>query len=202
MLRRRTVPISMIRRRMMMASSRQHNPNVLQWDYTMGMPEDNGFEKTDIGNIEPEMTDEGLHITVDYNPGYYIQWALPSNLKYCQEGIIQTIVVFKRLSRISEGHRLQLSDGEEGFSVKCYGDSICYIANTSPPAAVSGVTLETGVEYTIRIERKSGQNSIYLNGESVFSNEIASRSHTTMNRILFQSDGEYILKSIYFEKIS
>lgn len=193
----------MNRRRMMMASSRQHNPNILQWDYTMGMPEDNGFEKTTKGTVILNMTDDGLSINVYDALEQYVQYALPSNLRYCDEGILETKVIFNAFGSFPEGHRLQLSDGEEGFSVKCYGGSIYYIANILPhPESVSGVTLETGVEYTIRIERKDGQNSIYLNGESVFSNKIASVSYTTMNRILFQCGGQYILKSIYFEKIS
>ena len=192
----------MIRRRMMMAASRQHNQNVLQWDYTMGMPEDNGFEKTAKGTVILNMTDDGLSINVYDALEQFVQYALPSNLRYCNEGILETKVIFSAFGSFTEGHRLQLSDGEQGFSVKCYNKSINYIANTSSPAAVSGVTLETGVEYTIRIERKEGRNSIYLNGESIFSNEIASRSYTTMNRILFQCGGQYILKSIYFEKIS
>ena len=191
----------MIRRRMMMASSGQHNPNVLRWDYTMGMPEDNGFEKTAKGTVILNMTDDGLSINVYDALEQYVKYALPSNLRYCDEGILETKVIFNAFGSFMEGHRLQLSDGEEGFSVKCYKKSINYIVNTSPPAAVSGITLETGVEYTIRIERKGGQNSIYLNGESVFSNKIASVSYTTMNRILFQCGGQYILKSIYFEKI-
>ncbi len=167
----------------------------------MGMPEDNGFEKTAKGTVILNMTDDGLSINVYDALEQYVQYALPSNLRYCDEGILETKVIFNAFGSFSEGHRLQLSDGEEGFSVKCYGGSICYIANTSPPAAVSGVTLETGVEYTIRIERKDAF-SIYLNGESVFSNKIASVLYTTMNRILFQCGGQYILKSIYFEKIS
>lgn len=187
---------------MMMATSTQHNPNILQWDYTMGMPEDNGFEKTVKGTVTFNMTDNGLGINVNNALEQYVQYALPSNLRYCNEGILETKVIFNAFGSFAEGHRLQLSDGEEGFSVKCYNKSINYVANTSPPAAVSGVTLETGVEYTIRIEIKDGQNSIYLNGENVFSNEIASRLYTIMNRILFQCGGQYILKSIYFEKIS
>lgn len=174
----------------------------LEWDYTMGMPEDNGFEKTVKGTVILNMTDDGLSINVYDALEQFVQYALPSNLKYCAEGILETKVIFNAFGSFTEGHRLQLSDGEQGFSVKCYNKSIVYIENTSPPVAVSGVTLETGVEYTIRIERKSGQNSIYLNGKSVFSNEIASRSYTTMNRILFQCGGQYILKSIKFKKIS
>ena len=109
----------MIRRRMMMAASRQHNQNVLQWDYTMGMPEDNGFEKTAKGTVILNMTDDGLSINVYDALEQFVQYALPSNLRYCNEGILETKVIFSAFGSFTEGHRLQLSDGEQGFSVKC-----------------------------------------------------------------------------------
>lgn len=191
---------------MMMATSRQHNPNVLQWDYTMGMPEDNGFEKyMNSTGAYYEMTDNGLRVkptTTSYirlNP-------LESSLQFCNEGILEVKVnIVTIFYGIQNGLRMILSDGEGGCHIQIRslnGNTMFYNTTTNLHIAIANVKLRENTDYTIRIERKQGMSYVYVDNEQVYSTDIKSTGYAQYTRIFFQEGGEYILKSIYFEKIS
>ena len=196
----------MNRRRMMMASSRKHNPNVLRWDYTMGMPEDNGFERYSNGtNYSYEMTNNGLIITPSIQ-NYVRLNPLESSLQFCNEGILEIRVNIVSIhSGTYNGLRLILSDGEGGCHIQIRSlneNTMFYNTTQNLFISIPDVKLRENTDYTIRIERKQGMSYVYVDNEQVYSTGIKSMGYAEYNRILFQEGGEYILKSIYLEKIS
>lgn len=172
------------------------------WDYTMGLPEDNGFEKVINLNDTIEMTENGLRI---YISGYlnYVRYT-PIGFETCNEGIYEETIIYNALY-ISNGNRMILSDGTSGLQIYVLGtgDSgqINY-NNGMDNTQIKIANIVANKEYIIRIERIDGINRIYLNGEKIYETEVVSGSFTTGNRIFFQSGGDYLLKSIKFKKIS
>ena len=187
-----------MRRRMMLQPIRQ--PVIdwdVAWDYTMGLPEDNGFEKAIDTNPQIKMTGDGLHI-IPYNG--YVRYA-PIGFETCNEGIYEETVTYNAFTR-RNGNRMILSDGISGLQIYVVGTQIQFNngMDNSRLTIASGIELQK--EYVIRIERIGGINKIFLDGDKIHETEVVSGSFTTENRIFFQSGGEYLLKSIKFKKIS
>lgn len=169
------------------------------WDYTMGMPEDNGFEK--VINLNPtiEMTENGLGI---YIPGGsdYVRYS-PIGFETCNEGIYEETITYYAFSNYY-GNRMILSDGTSGLQIYVVNTQIQFNNAMNNSHIVIANDIELQKEYIIRIERIDGINRIYLNGEKIYETEVVSGSFAIANRIFFQSGGEYLLKSIKFKKIS
>lgn len=175
------------------------------WDYTMGMPEENGFEKAVEGAPKLTLDNDGLYVFVSSEKGY-VRY-VPIGYETCNEGTYEETVVFLTVPT-ANGNRMILSDGRSGCQIFIY---------TLNPSEF-GIWYEAGgkqeyikklnlnEEYTIRVERIDNMNTIYVNSEEVYRSDILSKSYTTENRIFFQNDTvnsiEAILKSIKFKKIS
>lgn len=176
------------------------------WDYTMGLPEDNGFEKVIDASPEIEMTGDGLKI-IPY--GGYVRYT-PIGFEICNEGIYEETITYyafsNNIGNRMNGNRMILSDGTSGLQIFVYGtgDNGLIIFNNgmgdSRLTIVNGLALQK--EYVIRIERIDGINRIYLDGEKKYETEVVSGAYAAGNRIFFQTGGEYLLKSIKFKKIS
>ena len=167
------------------------------WDYTMGFPEENGFEKFVEGSPLIEMTENGLNIIP--NSGY-VRY-MPIGFETCNEGIYEETITYYAFSN-SAGNRMILSDGTSGLQIYVVYTQIQFNngMDNSRLMIVSGIELQK--EYVIRIERINGINRIYLDEEEVYETKVVSGSFVTGNRIFFQYSGEYLLKSIKFKKIS
>lgn len=167
------------------------------WDYTMGYPEENGFEKIVEGSPSIEMTRNELRI-IPY--GGYVRYT-PIGFETCNEGIYEETITYYAFSS-SNGNRMILSDGTSGLQIYVVDTQIRFNngMDNSQLMIASGIELQK--EYVIRIERLNGINKIYLDGEKIYETEVVSGKYTLGNRIFFQTGGEYLLKSIRFKKIS
>ena len=175
------------------------------WDYTMGLPEDNGFTKTVSGNSpQAEIQQDGLRITVAMATDY-IRYN-PTDYPTCNEGIWEIELSFAELPTL-EGIRAILSDGEKGCQVS--------MKSTSAASGTYGVYYNTGNiqaqilevnpdnQYILRTERRNGHNTVYINDAQIYESDVASTYFTIGNRIFFQrSPMDAILKSMRFKKIS
>ena len=193
-----------MRRRMMMDTKPAQDWDVA-WDYTMGLPEDNGFEKSVLAAPKLTLDNDGLHVSVSRGKDY-VRY-IPIGYEACNEGIYEETVVFLAVPT-ANGNRMILSDGSSGLQI--------YVYTVNP--SEFGIFYEAGgerkyikklnlnEEYTIRVERVDNMNTIYVNSEEIYRSAILSTSYTTGNRIFFQNDTvnsiEAILKSIKFKKIS
>lgn len=185
-----------MRRRMMMDTKPAQDWDVV-WDYTTGMPEDNGFEKVINLNPEIEMTEGGLHIIPG---GGYVRYT-PIGFETCNEGIYEETITYHAFSK-SNGNRMILSDGTSGLQIYIVGTQIRFNNGMNNSQLVIANDLVLQKEYVIRIERIGGINKIFIDGDKIHETEVVSGSFTAGNRIFFQSGGEYLLKSIKFKKIS
>lgn len=193
-----------MRRRMMMDTKPAQDWDVV-WDYTMGMPEENGFEKAVAAAPKLTLDNDGLHVSVS-KANDYVRY-IPIGYEACNEGIYEETVVFLAVPT-ANGNRMILSDGNSGLQIYVYA------VNSSE----FGIFYEVGgekkyikklnlnEEYTIRVERVDNMNTIYVNSEEIYRSAILSTNYVTGNRIFFQNDivnsMEAILKSIKFKKIS
>ena len=170
------------------------------WDYTMGLPEDNGFEKVIELRPRIEMTESGLRIQPTNG---YVRYA-PNGYETCNEGILEETIIYNAFYFVN-GNRMMLSDGTSGLQIFVLGTSDNGQINfnngmTNSQIKIAGIVANR--EYIIRIERIDGINRIYLNGEKIYETEFVSGYFTAGNRIFFQGGGDYLLKSIKFKKIS
>lgn len=169
------------------------------WDYTMGLPEDNGFEK--VINLSPtiEMTENGLRIYITGNLAY-VRYA-PIGFETCNEGTYEETIIYNAFTAL-EGNRMMLSDGTSGLQIFVVNTQILFNNSKDNQKIMIASGLELQKEYVIRIERINEINRIYLDGEEIYKTEVTSGYFTAGNRIFFQSGGDYLLKSIKFKKIS
>ena len=167
------------------------------WDYTMGLPEENGFEKVVSGSPSIQMVLNGLNIT-PY--GGYVSYT-PTEFEICNEGIYEETIIYYAFSN-SNGNRMLLSNGSYGLQIFIVEGRINFNNGMDNTQLGIAYNIATSKEYIIRIERLNGVNRIYLDGEKIYETEVISGSYVTGNRIFFQYGGEYLLKSIKFRKIS
>lgn len=178
------------------------------WDYTMGLPEDNGFEKYEVDNgnyFSISLESDGLRILfnrVESSGGAYVRYC-PADYRECSEGIYEVELQSNVYVRQINGCRIILGNSNLiGNQVAIFTQALNYnYGGVNVYRAIKSIVANEW--YTVRIERKAGVNYVFLNGEKVYetSTEI-STGGTSENRIFFQSHGDYLLKSIKFKKIS
>lgn len=167
------------------------------WDYTMGLPEDNGFEKAIDANPQIEMTGDGLHIVPVEG---YVRYT-PIGFETCNEGIYEETITYYVFAN-SNGNRMILSDGTSGLQIYVINTQIRFDNGMNNSQLIIANDLVLQKEYVIRIERIGGINKIFLDGDKIHETEVVSGSFTAGNRIFFQTGGKYLLKSIKLKKIS
>lgn len=167
------------------------------WDYTMGLPEDNGFEKVISSNPQIEITGDGLHII----PGDgYVRYE-PIGFETCNEGVYEETIIYDAFHAVN-GNRMILSDGTSGLQIYVVTAQIRFNNGMGNSQITIANDIELQKEYAIRIERIDGINRVFLDGDKIYETETISGSFTAGNRIFFQAGGDYLLKSIKFKKIS
>lgn len=171
------------------------------WDYTMGLPEDNGFTLNRTGTHSIcKITSEGLHLesTLANTTSRYIV----TDYQTCIEGILETKVIFKHFGGHLEGFLVMLStNGFTGHHIRTSNGILRYNAN-STFENIPDVQLNLDVEYVIKIKREKGINYVYVDSELVYQSDKVSINAASHNRVVFQNVGEWILKSIKFKRIS
>ena len=187
----------MLRRRTMMVDTKPTQDWDVVWDYTMGLPEENGFEKVVNGSPSIQMVLNGLNI-IPYNG--YVRYT-PTEFEICNEGIYEETIIYNAFSNKS-GNRMLLSNGSYGLQIFIVENQIRFNNGMDNTQLAIAYNIATSKEYIIRIERLNGVNRIYLDGEKIYETEVVSGSYVSGNRIFFQYGGGYLLKSIKFMKIS
>lgn len=172
------------------------------WDYTMGLPEDNGFTKTISGNnAYDELTDEGLKIEVTNNPSY-LKYE-PIGYETCNEGIYEIKLFITSVPTnpaILNGIRLLLSNGVAGNQICINGNQIKYLAGGTQ-IKITDMPYEE--DFIIKIESIEGKNYVYCNNEPIYQSSTASTLYTAGNRLFFQANPlRTLLKYIKFKKLS
>ena len=192
----------MLRRRSLMDLQAPAQDWDIAWDYTMGFPEYNGFEKVLHGTPLITMEMDGVHIVS--NNDYYVRYS-PIGLETCNDGICEVIASFQTIPSVKSpsGFRMILSDGEEGCQISTNMDPTPSIIYNAANSFQKIRNFNYNTDYIFRIERNGINNSVYLDGELIHQSEIASTSYTIGNRVFFQGFPlEATLKSIKFKKIS
>lgn len=192
----------MLRRRMILESHKNDDIDWdLEWDYTMGLPESNGFTKTISGNTYDELINDGLKIEIS-NHNSYLRYE-PTGYETCSEGIYEIklfIISVPTDVNILEGIRLLLSDGVSGNQICINANQIKYISGDDQ-IKIADMPYEE--DFIIKIERIENKNYVYLNNELIYQSSIDSTLYTTGNRLFFQNmPSRALLKSIKFKKIS
>ncbi|WP_294577855.1 hypothetical protein [uncultured Thomasclavelia sp.] len=191
--------MSLLRRRITNDSFKDDNQDWdIVWDYTIGLPEDNGFAKTIQGtNVLDELTDNGLWITINGNTDY-IRYE-PIGYETCNEGICEIKLIISAVPSVN-GIRLILSNGNNGNKIFINSNQIKYNQGNIQ-IKISDIIFD--IELTIKIERINNQNYIYINNEVIYQSELTSNLYATGNRLFFQGGFlKTILKYIKFKKIS
>lgn len=171
------------------------------WDYTTGMPEDNGFTLT-TKNISdnPEMTENGVLyrpgvVTID--PPYFE--LVPTGYTICNEAIFEANVAILEFNSSDNGMRLAISDGSSGAQIYVRSGSLYLQENRTQTHIIN---LSTNSDYIFKIIRKDVKNEVYLDNDLIYESTVASSLYNTKTRLIFQNGGEYLLKAIRFKKIS
>lgn len=193
----------MFRRRMMLESHKNNDIDWdLEWDYTMGLPENNGFTKTISGNYTyDELTNEGLKIKISNAPSY-LRYE-PTGYETCSEGIYEIKLFITSVPvnvNVLNGIRLLLSDGVSGNQICINGNKIKYISGNGQ-IKIADMPYEE--DFIIKIESIENKNYVYLNNKLIYQSSIDSTLFTIGNRLFFQENPlRALLKSIKFKKIS
>lgn len=187
-----------MRRRMIVPTPAQDWDVV--WDYTMGLPEENGFTLTAqyISN-NSEMTENGVLYRPPasiYNP--YFEF-VPTGYTTCNEAIFEANVAILEFNSGDNGMRLAISDGSSGAQIYVRSGSLYLQENRTQTHIIN---LSTNSDYIFKIIRKDVKNEVYLDNDLIYESTVASSLYNTKTRLMFQNGGEYLLKAIKFKKIS
>lgn len=196
--------MSFLRRRMASDSFKYDNQDWdIVWDYSMGLPEDNGFTKTiDGANISDELTDNGLLISV--NSGGYIRYK-PIGFETCNEGIYEVEVkIISNSAVLGQGLRLQLTNdnlSRGGVSFFVNQNNKMFYFDTSGYTQIGICNYNEWLKFRIEIINNIGY--VYLNNQQIYSsNKFTTMNMTFHNRFIVQGAIECYVRSIRFKRIS
>ena len=164
------------------------------WDYTTGMPEENGFTlTTQYINNNSEMTENG----VLYRPQASISQPyfelVPTGYTICNEAIFEGNVAILEFNSGDNGMRLAISDGSSGAQIYVRSGSL-YLQENWTHTYIRDLSVNT--DYIFKIIRKGEKNEVYLDNDLIYESTIASSRYNTKTRVMFQNGGQYLLKSI------
>lgn len=169
------------------------------WNYTDGMPEDNGFVKTITGDSNSTMTEDGVSLTAqDSYTGRSVQYAFP--IVQTPSGIVEVEARFDLFSSYTNqpNFRLCLSNGSSGGQIMCPPRGICLMTNQSAGSAEKIADISTGVWYVIRIVLKGSVFDVYLNESKIVSDRNNLTTYANQTRIMQQGGGQTTIRSIKY----
>lgn len=156
-----------------------------EWDYTMGLPENNGMTKTVSGSPTITMQSNGLKIA-NSNGGYVrYDFARTST----QTGIVEVTFIgdFSPTARYNNVRAL-ISNGSKGgnfctpfnefriMDTAGYADTFTYVQD-----------MEVNIEHTVRIVLKGTTFDMYIDGvKAVADFSCSVTEYTTANRVFVQ----------------
>lgn len=184
---------------MMAVETKEKSDWDIEWDYSMGLLEDNGFEKTIVG-LSPSsiMTDDGQLLKVT-NREDYVMLAPP--ITTCKKAVAEAIANFNDITT-RNGFRFLLSNGEYGcqlFVNKSKGMSMLYDNGVESKISIfNPIILNTDYKIKMEFDENTG-NKIYINDELVYETTNFSAYYCTNNRLFQQSVGATYLKSLKYK---
>ena len=190
----------MMRRRSLMDTQTPIQDWDVVWNYTMGLPEDNGFTlTTQYISDNSEMTESGVLYRPQASVSQPYFELVPTGYTICNEAIFEANVAILEFNSGDNGMRLAISDGSSGAQIYARSGSLYLQENRTQTHIIN---LSTNSDYIFKIVRKDGKNEVYLDNDLIYESTVASSLYNTKTRLMFQNGGEYLLKSIKFKKIS
>jgi hypothetical protein len=149
-----------------------------EWDYTDGLPNDNGMELTNTGSNTISLASNGLSIATQNSSTSQVVY------NYTSIGDLKTEVISELVFEITafstqsgSGVRDNASLGGAASDAKkcaqlCLSQNgIQYLGTASGWSTLSATPLSLNTEYAVRIDQTDGNADIYLNGTLVGSLE-------------------------------
>ena len=146
-----------------------------EWDYTDGLPNDNGMVLTNTGSNTISLASNGLSIITQDSSSSVVSYdykGLESNPK--TEVIFELVFTITAFSNQSgSGVRDNATLGGSGANAKkcaqlCLSQNgVQYLGSASGWSTLSATPLELNTEYTVKIDQTNGNADIYLNGTLV-----------------------------------
>ena len=192
--------MELMRRRGMMAAD-QGTPTAwdYEWNYSDGLPENNGITKTTSGTSTITMTSDGLKVSNAANS--WVRYTLPTATMTA--GIIECTFVglFNSSAQGSQNLRLCASNGTNGgHTLECMDKFRLLDTTLGPYRGTAIADYENSTEYTVRIELNGSTFDVYINGQAVVSGvQCSGIYYATGNFVMVQNTGNSyyaIIKSI------
>lgn len=158
-----------------------------EWDYTMGLPENNGMTKTISGTVLVySLTEDGLNIST--NNSSYVALALPTTTM--TTGVAEcTFIPHNSTNGGTQNLRLNASNGSNGGATLMTTGYFRRMDNSSGPnIATAFYRYVNDTEYTERIVLKGTKFDVYINGELALQDSpCSSILFCTVNRVMIQN---------------
>lgn len=145
----------------------------VKWDYTMGLPNNNGFTLTNNGGTI-SLANNGLSVATTNSSSSNVIYKYESLGGLKQEVISELVFEITAFSSQSgSGVRNYASLGGTGATAKKCAElalsqnGIQYLGSASGWSTLSATPLELNTEYTVSIDQTDGNADIYLNGTLV-----------------------------------
>ena len=171
-----------------------------EWDYTMGLPENNGMTKTTSGSNTVTLEANGVKVK-NGSTSSYVRWDAPT--ASCTTGVIEAKFLVHPSTGNYNNFRMCISNGTNGGGTATPKNNLCIMDSNSVAnyTVVSSYTHD--VFHTERIVLRDNVFDVYLDGNLVVSNSpVSNIVYTTGNRVFIQSmtSSNYaIVQSIKFK---
>ena len=201
----------MMRRRMMLQSGGAEKAWDYEWDYSMGLLEDNGWTKTTSGTATSSMSENGQKLTSAMNS--YVRFENP-HFSTMDVGVLEVRLSAKYLDGSgTQNFRISLSNGSNGVQVYANratvsgstGRGLKLLDNAIIHKGTLLAPFESGSEHTIRVELNHTTGAVYMDGTLLNANvNVSSMLYCSATRIWSQNqvgnDSETIIKSVKIRK--
>lgn len=168
------------RRALMMANSAVPSVTEINWDFSMGSPQNYGIVRTTNGTVDAESIDtNGVKMSTRQSSAS-IAYRLPYN---AETGWVE--YSFKTPSPASWNIYCRLSDGETGLAATGANSSSASYWNVGG-TQLSTPALSRNAIYSVKIEMSGGIANVYINGTLV-RGDINVSTSLTATEFTFQS---------------
>lgn len=178
-----------------------------EWDYSMGLLEDNGWTKTISGTATSSMSENGQKLTSAFNS--YVRLDNP-NFSTMDVGVLEVRLSAKySTGSVYQNFRISLSNGSNGVQVYANAGStgigLKLLDNAAPAKGTLLAPFESGSEHTIRVELNHTTGAVYMDGTLLNANvDVSTMLYCVATRIWSQNqagnDSKTIIKSVKIRK--
>ena len=183
----------MQRRRALMGQKTSGEQWDYVWNYTDGMPEDNGATKVNSGSFNTiTMTESGLVITTTSNS--YVAYRFSGYQS--NAGTIECEFIMSESPSSGQNIRVGYSNGTSGFQTQASSGVITPV-NRSTPSASSNF----GAINTVKVRWENSKGSFWLNGTPVGEN-LSDTQFSSNTQVMIQntSNTPITIRSIRIRK--